>query len=520
MNEIVNMTIAARFAATFALLLPGPALRAQTAAPLPPPGESIGREALEVMQSGDAARRGAWIAATLSAKARASDSASSDRLLARLHETGAPFQLGAISASGRHRLVRLSSPRTGRVVVVDLATDRSDPSGIGPVDVLESHAAVKDSIVWPSVRPRSDAAAMRIVQRNLARLERGGALSGTVYVARGDTVLLSRGYGLANREDSVANVSRTRFALASMSKVFTATAVLQLVDAGKLRLDDSLARVLPDYPNRDRATRITIRQLLEHSAGLGDQWSTPKRPVPGLTGELAAAGAVAHAPLLFEPGTRWSYSNEGYTVLGAVIERLSGERYHDYVTRHVFAPAGMRETHLLAGSDDYVPFRAVGYRAGADDPLGALTPRANWSFIGPRAPAGGAGGGYSTVGDIARYARALRSGTLISDSLRSAMWTGRWDLPGYEGQKYGFASYVQPIGGRVAVGHGGGGTGSGMDNGFKQFTDGSYVVVVLANMDPPAGGSAADAIIGFLGAPIEAVKRPSTAGRERENGGR
>ena len=487
-------------------------LGAQTPAPLAPPSESLAREAFALVQSGDAAQRGAWLAANLSAKARASDSAASDRLIARLHETGAPFELGAITSGGRHRLAQLVSPRTGRVAVLDLAADRAEPSKLGPVEVLESHAAMKDSIVWPGTRPRSDAAAIDVVRHNLARLERGGALTGTVYIARGDSVLLARGYGMANREDSVPNAPRSRFALASMGKVFTATAVLQLVDAGKVRLDDTLARVLPGYPNRERAARITIRQLLEHSAGMGDQWSTPKRPIPGLTGELAPAAAVAYAPLLFEPGTRWSYSNEGYTVLGAVIEQLSGERYHDYLARHVFARAGMTETYLQGGSDDYVPFRAVGYRFGPDDPLGALPPKANWSFLGPRAPAGGAGGGYSTVGDIARFARALRGGKLISDSLRAAMWTGRWDMPGYAGQKYGFASYVWPIGSRVAVGHGGGGTGSGMDNGFKQFTDGSYVVVVLANMEPPAGGSAADAIIRYLGAPFDA-KGTSTAGR-------
>ena len=506
------MNTFSRYCAAAALLSLAPKLlRAQTPAPLPPPPDSVAREAFEIVQSGDATRRGAWLAANLSVKARASDSASSDRLLARLHQTGAPFQLGRITSGGRHRLVSLVSPRTGRVAVLDLAADRAEPARLGPVEVLEAHAAVKDSMEWPSVRPQSDAAALQVIERNLARLERGGAFTGTVYVARGDSVLMARGYGLANREDSVRNGARTRFALASMGKMFTATAVLQLVDAGKLRLDDTLANVLPAYPNRERAARVTIRQLLEHSAGLGDQWSTPKRPVPGLTGELAAAGAVAHAPLLFEPGTRWSYSNEGYTVLGAVIEQLSGESFHEYISRHVFAPAGMTETSLLGGADDFIPFRAIGYRAGADDPLGALPPRANWSFLGARAPAGGAGGGYSTVGDIARFGRALRTGKLVSDSLRAVMWTGRWEMPGYAGQKYGFATYVWPIGARVAVGHGGGGTGSGMDNGFKQFTDGSSVVVVLANMDPPAGGSAADAIIRFLGAPVEPVRGTAAA---------
>jgi CubicO group peptidase (beta-lactamase class C family) len=375
--------------------------------------------------------------------------------------------------------------------------------------VVESHDAVHDSITWPVRRPACDAEAVATIERNVERLARGGAFSGVVYITRGDSVILAHGYGMADLEDSVPNAPHTRFALASMGKMFTATAVLQLVDQGKLRLDDTLERVLPAYPNHERSSRITISQLLQHTAGLGDMWSTPKKPVAGLTGALADAAAVAYAPLLFVPGTRWAYSNEGYYVLAAVIEQVSGEPFVQYLQRHVLAPAGMTETVLVGGADNIVPHRAVGYRPAADDPLGAGAPRGNWTFIG--GSAGGAGGGYSTVGDIAHFGRALRTGKLVSIAMRDSMWTGRWDLPGYDGQRYGFASFVMPVGSRVAVGHGGGGTGSGMDNGFKQFTDGSYQVVVLANHEPPAGGRLGDDIVRFLGAEHEA----GTAGPDR-----
>lgn len=165
-------------------------------------------------------------------------------------------------------------------------------------------------------------------------------------------------------------------------------------------------------------------------------WSTPRRPVPGLTGALADAGAVAHPPLRFDPGSRWSYSNEGYIVLAAVIERLSGEMFHDYLRRQVFAPAGMTETVLGGGPDDIVPHRAVGYRAREDDPLGVETPRGNWSFIGPHG-ASGAGGGNSTAPDRARFGRALREGVLVSDSLREQMWPRAGRSPGTRGRATG-----------------------------------------------------------------------------------
>src|SRR4051794_38424890 len=188
-----------------ALLALSSRLSAQSSPPPPPPSDSVGREAVALIESGNAARRGAWIARTLSDKSRASDSASTDLVLAQLHQLGAPFQVLGSSVAGRHRWVRLMSARTGRVVMLDLPSDRAEPAKLAPVEVLESHAAISDSIVWPATRPRDDAAAMAVVRRNLERLAGGGGYSGTVYVGRGDTVLLAQGYGLADREDSVAN---------------------------------------------------------------------------------------------------------------------------------------------------------------------------------------------------------------------------------------------------------------------------------------------------------------------------
>ena len=477
-------------------------------APAPPPvalPAALSRELVTLVNGSSPDARDAFLSRMLSTRALGRDSARISRLFEQLHDAGTPFVLADSNAFGRHRFAKLVSNRVPRVATIDLATDRNEPGKLGDIDVLESHAAVLDSIVWPATRPAEDADAIATIDRTVARLARGGGFSGTVYVMRRDSVLLVRGYGFANREDSIPNGLHTKFALASMGKMFTATAVLQLVEQGKLRLTDTLERVLPAYPNHERSSRITIGQLLQHSAGLGDMWSTPRKRVAGLTGALADAASVAYPPLAFEPGTRWSYSNEGYVVLAAVIEQVSGEPYLQYIQRHVFAPAGMTETVVTAGADYVIPHRAVGYRPAADDPLGAGALRGNWTFLGDSA--GGAGGGYSTVGDIARFGRALREGKLVGAALRDSMWVGRWDLPGYDGQKYGFASYVMPVGSRVAVGHGGGGTGSGMDNGFKQFTDGSYQVVVLANWEPPAGGRLADAIIRYLGADVERSRR-------------
>jgi CubicO group peptidase (beta-lactamase class C family) len=492
---------ARHIAALLFAFTPRPA-RAQAAPVTPPPADSIIRAAVAVIQQGDAAARGALLATALSAPAH-KDSATFDRLLTRLHDQGAPYEQLGVRRSGRHAFVQLRSARAQRTLSLQLSTDRADTTHLGTIDILEAHHTVLDSITWPAEKLATDAELARRVDANLTRLMKAGAFSGTVHIVHDDKVVLSRGYGLANREDSTPAGPHTRYAMASMGKMFTAVAVLQLVDAGKLRLDDTLARVLPAYPNAERAARITIRQLLEHSAGLGDQWSTPRKPVTGLTGHLATAAAVAYPPLLFEPGTRWSYSNEGYTVLGAVIEQVTGETYQQYVQRHVLDVAGMHETVMAGSIDERVPFRAVGYRPRADDPLGIASPLANWSFVGTGS-AGGAGGGYSTVGDLTRFGQALRDGRLVSAASREAMWNAHWDIPGYDGEQYGFGSFVRRVGDRRVVGHGGGGTGSGMDNGFRHFTDGSWTVVVLTNIDPPTATNLTTALVKML------VAQPAT----------
>jgi D-alanyl-D-alanine carboxypeptidase len=426
------------------------------------------------------------------------DSARAATLLERLHVQGAPFVVVQREEFGRTRILKLRSARAKRVVTLLVSNVEGQPDSLTVVDVLASHAAVLDSLVWPTEPVRSNKQLAQSITDNLARLDRAGVFSGVVYVMKGDSVLVSYAAGLANREYEIRNAVDTRFALASIGKMFTATAILQLVDAGKLRVDDTLAQVLPAYPNQERAQRITIRQLLEHRSGMGDQWSTPKKPVPGLTGHLAIVAAVAHAPLRFEPGTRWSYSNEGYNVLAAVIEHVTGQSYREYIEQNILARAGMTETVLAGGRDDHVPLRAVGYRYDHDDVLGTGAMRANWSFIGDGG-AGGAGGGYSTVRDLAQFGTALRKGVLLQQALRDSMWIGRSQISGNAGSMYGWGSFVETFGTRTAVGHGGGGNGSGMDSGFRHFTDGSYTLVVLTNADPPVGHRLTNALTQLLG---------------------
>ena len=470
-----------------------------TAPRVPAPADSVVQKVLHAIETGEKEDRTALIRSAFTSNAVA-DSTRFDRFLTSMHDQGAPFTVNKIERSNRHALVTLTSPRARRIVTLMISTDRGDPTGLGNLDILSARDAVLDSIAWPAQRPRSDAEVLRVVDANLTRLAKADAFSGVVYIAAHDSIIYNRAFGLADREDSVANTTHTRFALASMGKMFTATAILQLVDQGKLSLDDTLAKVLPRYPNAERARKITIRHLLSHTSGMGDQWSTPRKPIPGLTGALGIVAAVAYAPLLFEPGAQWSYSNEGYNVLAAIIEEVTGSTFKDYIRKEILAKAGMTETALDGGSDDIIPHRAVGYRPAANDLLGSGPLRANWSFM-VGSESGGAGGGYSSVSDLARFGRALREGKLISIALRDSMWTGRWPIPGYAGEKYGWGSFVQEADNYKIVGHGGGGTGSGIDTGFRQFSDGRYTIVVLTNMEPPTATTITGALTRLLSAP-------------------
>ncbi|QNN47675.1 beta-lactamase family protein [Thermomonas brevis] len=186
------------------------------------------------------------------------------------------------------------------------------------------------------------------------------AFSGVLLVAHGDEVLLQRAWGLADRAAGTPVTLDTRFRLGSMDKMFTAVAVLQLVNAGKLSLDGSVGQYLPGYPNAEIA-KVMIRQLLTHAGGTGDIFGPEfdKHRLSLKTHDDYVRLYGARGPTQ-PPGKGYEYSNYGYVLLGDIIEHVSGQSYYDYVEQHVFAPAGMRDTGSLP-EDAEVPGRAHAY---------------------------------------------------------------------------------------------------------------------------------------------------------------
>jgi CubicO group peptidase (beta-lactamase class C family) len=225
--------------------------------------------------------------------------------------------------------------------------------------------------------------------------------SGTVLVAKNGKILFSEAYGLADREKKTANMLETRFRIGSMNKMFTAVSVLQLAQAGKIRLTDTLGNEVPDYPNKDVASKVTIHHLLTHTGGTGDifgpEFNSHRLELRTLNDYVALYGK--RAPL-FEPGSRYAYSNYGMVLLGVIIEKVSGQSYYDYVEEHIYKVAGM--THSGSEPENHaVADRLVGYMR--QQGTGAWVPNTDTlSYRGTSA-----GGGYSTVGDLMKFATAL-----------------------------------------------------------------------------------------------------------------
>src|SRR5215469_5337643 len=254
-------------------------------------------------------------------------------------------------------------------------------------------------------------------------LVKADQFNGTVLVARNGIPVFQQAYGLADREWNVPDTLNTKFRIGSITKQFTATAILQLQEAGKLSVDDPVSKYYTDAP--DAWKGITIRHLLTHTSGIPSYTSIPHF----FDGEAKLDRTpeqiiklTADKPLEFEPGSKFVYDNSGYIILGYIIEKVSGEHYADYVQHHIFDPLGMKSSGYDV-SETIIPNRAAGYRFEKDKYVNA-------EYLSMTEPFS-AGSLYSTVGDMLVWDQALYAGKLLSPSSFQAMFTDY-------GHNYGF----------------------------------------------------------------------------------
>jgi CubicO group peptidase (beta-lactamase class C family) len=321
--------------------------------------------------------------------------------------------------------------------------------------------------------PISALAAERIVpvQEIRALVKRHAELdmfSGTVIVANHGKIVYADAFGEANKDHRIPNRLDTRYNIGSIGKTFTAVAIMQLVEAGKLRLDDKLSNYLPDFPFPEKDT-ITIQHLLNHSSGLGDymEHADYTRTMPAIDSITEILPLIYTQKPQFAPGETFGYSNSGMVVLGAIIEKVSGLAYADYLQQRIFKPAGMTESRL-AQEQDVLANRSIGYTVKPDGGY-----RANVRDI---APASADGGLRTTASDLLRFDQALYGNLLLNAESRQRMFTPVGPAPFYAS-----GWFVKRVDGHRAVGHGGGAQGINAE--FLRYPDDGVTVIVLSNQD-------------------------------------
>jgi CubicO group peptidase (beta-lactamase class C family) len=297
--------------------------------------------------------------------------------------------------------------------------------------------------------------------------------SGTILVAQKGEVLISQGYGLADRENDVPNTSQTKFAIGSMTKAFTAMAIMILQERGQLTVQDPICKYISDCPTAWKP--ITLHHLLTHTSGI-QSYTESNLPVQNTITTcqeftLEEAMAILTAlPQDFAPGTQFHYSNSGYYLLGAVIEKVSGESYETFIQQNILQPLGMSET----GYDRLtmiVKNRASGYSI---DQNGDIVNTPFWD-VSQRYSAGGL---YSTVGDLYKWDQALYADRLVSKETLATIFTSMVTVPDIGG--YGYGWFISQQSGHRVIWHGG--DLPGFISQITRYPDDQVTIIVLTNV--------------------------------------
>ncbi len=331
----------------------------------------------------------------------------------------------------------------------------------------------------PGAKKMSDAEVVADLKKYIDELVAQDRFSGTVLVARDGKPLFQQAYGLASKSFNVPNRLDTKFNLGSMNKMFTAVAVLQLVEQGKLSLEDKVGKHIPDYPNKDVAEKVTIHHLLTHTSGMGSYFNKDYMDASKARFKKVRDyfPLMANEKLAFEPGARWQYSNSGFMLLGAIIEAASGKDYFDYVREHIYKPAGMTNTDAYEMDQD-TPNLAIGYT----NPGRGGAPAQNNLYMHV-VKGGPAGGGFSTVEDLLKFDIALRQHKLLSQKNTELLYTGKVESGG-PNSKYAYGFSDSRASGTRIVGHSGG--FPGINSQLDIYLDLGYTVAVMSNYSPPA----------------------------------
>jgi len=344
------------------------------------------------------------------------------------------------------------------------------------VDFLLKNGA-DQNIPMPSKEKLADAVFNRVIK--------GDSPGASVLVAQNGEIIYQKGFGFASLEHHVPFTVDTKSRIGSITKQFTASAILKLQEEGKISVNDKLSKFIPDFPRGDE---VTIHHLLTHTSGIHSFTSKPDF-MKNATVEIKSEdmiNSIKKDPYDFNPGEKWLYNNSGYFILGYIIEKISGESYENYLKKTFFDPLEMKNTGVHNSHTIY-EHEAFGY--SYDN--GKFQKAINWDM----SQAGGAGWLYSTVGDLYRWNEGIFNGKVLSkaslDSAFTPVKLNDGSVPKDIGGGYGYGWVISDVRGLKEIQHGGG--LNGFNSQLLRFPDLNVTIVVLQNcLTPPPGMGAAE----------------------------
>lgn len=451
-------------------------LFAQAAGCQPPEAERLGSRFVEAVNAADAAVRETiaqevYAAATL-------EKTGLPRIVGhfkKLHELYAPLeyhhseQLVFEKPSGTAYVLHIYARKKGETMWNDFQfyLDPAPPRRIAQMVFV---AEVAEPIALPngSIGQRET---LDWLNGYIEKLERENGLSGSILIAQGGQVLFEKHWGLADIGQSKKINAETLFGMASGSKMFTAIAIMQLQEQGRLKLTDKLADYFPDFPGRARAEQVTLQQMLSHTSGIAEYWTAENEPAMyNFTDWRQFLPLIYKEGFQFEPGAEFGYSNSNFMLLGSVVEKVSGQDYYQYIDEHILKKAGMEHSGWFDHADAGLPL-AVPY---------ARQEGGGWQIARHFKKGSPAGGCYSNAADMLNFCTALKTHQLISPESLKQMTTD-WTAGAKDAQPYGLGFILEKHAQEATYGHGG--TTGGVNFEFRYFPGMDITFLIFNNQN-------------------------------------
>jgi CubicO group peptidase (beta-lactamase class C family) len=432
------------------------------------PAEKRARELVQVLNTGDRAAARSYAETNYAPQFLASAPMEAHLgFVSQFHDRTRGLEVHGVQDSSANEITLLLKGKlTGGWEALVVRVEPEPPNRITGIGRRPPRPPATDS-----QQKLSDTDVVSHLDAYLQKLADADVFSGAVVVARDGRTIYKKAFGTANKDFNAPNKIDTKFNLGSMNKMFTAVAIAQLVERGKISFEDPLSKFLPDFPTKEDAVKIKIKHLLTHTSGLGSYFN--RKFMEASRARFRTVNdfieLIREEKLAFEPGARWQYSNTGFLALGIVIEKATGQSYYDYIRENIARPAGMLNTDAYE-LDRVNPNLAVGYQKEFTD--SGVNFRNN---IFQHVIRGGpAGGGYSTAEDLLRFDIALRGHKLVGPDYVKLLLSPK---PEMNSPDYGYGFQVETD--RGIAGHGGG--FPGISSNLSMFLDLGYTSVVLSN---------------------------------------